>query len=134
MIIKHEKDHTNLINYRQIALTSVISKVPERILNDRLLEYLIMNNILTSVHCGCRKNRSIVDHLVRLETSISQFFAEKHCISIFYDIEKVYDTTWRCRVVRNTGLRSRFPQYIENFLKIRAFLVKLSQPRSRTYN
>jgi hypothetical protein len=36
-----------------------------------------------------------LDHLVRFETFIRNAFAKKeHAVSIFFDLEKAYDTTW----------------------------------------
>jgi hypothetical protein len=43
-----------------------------------------------------RQGRSTLDHLVRFETFIRNAFAKKeHAVSIFFDLEKAYDTTWK---------------------------------------
>jgi hypothetical protein len=42
------------------------------------------------------QGRSTLDHLVRFETFIRNAFAKKeHAVSIFFDLEKAYDTTWK---------------------------------------
>ena len=110
----------------------------ERIMNNRLLEYLEMNNILTHVQCGCRKRRSTEDHVIRSETAVREAVASKqHCISIFYDIEKAYDTTWKYGILKDMHrirLRGRLPQFIVQFFQNRTFQVKIGCTLSEMYN
>ena len=55
-----------------------------------------MNKCLSNIQCGCRKERSPIDHLVRMENEVRKAFAlNEHVISIYFDLEKAYDTTWR---------------------------------------
>ena len=68
----------------------------ERLINKRIIEFIQINNSLNNVQCGCRKRRSTVDHLVRLESTIRKVFAHReHFISIFFNQENAYDMTWR---------------------------------------
>jgi len=73
-IPKPDKDHSNPLNYRPIALTSCVCKTMERMVNDRLVWFLETNNLLTDIQCGFRKQRSTIDHLVRLESFIRNGF------------------------------------------------------------
>ena len=42
------------------------------------------------------KNRSTADHLVHFDIYIRNAFAKKeHVLSIFFDLEKAYNTTWK---------------------------------------
>ena len=61
---KPNKDHTNPINYRPIALTSCLCKTIERMINSRLNFYLKSNKIILEHQYGFRKNRSTTDQLV----------------------------------------------------------------------
>jgi len=98
--------------------------------NDRLVWYLESNKLLTSVQCGFRKCRSSTDHLVRLETFVREAFVQRqHCVAVFFDLEKAYDTTWKYGVMKDlhdAGLRGRLPLFIEGFLSDRQFQVRLS--------
>ena len=67
-IPKPGKNHTDPTNYRPIALTSCLCKLFEKKINRRLIEFLENNKLLTRLQCGFRKNRSAIDHLIRLET------------------------------------------------------------------
>lgn len=46
------------------------------------------------------------------------FVAKKHLVSIFFDLEKAHDTTWRHPIPQDlftTGLRGNLPMFTENF-------------------
>ena len=95
-IPKPDEDHTDPSNYRPIALTSCVCKRMERMINDRLTWFLESNNIITNFQSGFRHQRSTNDHLVRLETFKREAFIKKeHLVSVFFDLEKAYDTTWK---------------------------------------
>ena len=128
-IPKPGKDPTNPTNYRSIALTSCICKTMERMINRRHVWYLESNKLLTSVQCGFRPRRSTVDHLVRFETFFREAFIHKqHLVSVFFDLEKVYDTTWKYMIMKDLhgfGLRGRLPKFISIFLHDRSFKVRV---------
>lgn len=71
------------------------------------------------------ENRSAIDQLVQLETFIQNAFIKKeHLTAIFFDLEKVYATTWRYGIMKDLkslGLKARLPQFINNFLTDRNF-------------
>ena len=93
-IHKPGKNHSNSSHYRPIALTSCICKLFERMINERLIDYLERNKILAHIQCGGRQNRSTPDHLVRMENEVRKAYAlNEHLISIYFDLEKAYDTT-----------------------------------------
>ena len=106
-------------------------------INDRLVWYLENNDILTDIQCGFRKHRSTIDHLVRLESFIRDAFLNKQeVVSIFFDLEKAYDTTWKYGILRDlhgAGLRGRMPLFISNFLENRNFRVRLGSTISEPF-
>ena len=133
-IPKPGKDTSNPENYRPIALTSCLCKTFERIINNRLIWYLETNKLFSNSQCGYRKNRSCIDHITSLETFIREAFLQKqHVTTVFFDLEKAYDTTWRYGILQdlhNLGLRGRLPQFIKNFLTNRSFQVKIGSTKS----
>ena len=60
------------------------------------------NNLISGNQTGFRKNYSTNDHLVRLESFIRDAFIKKeHCVAIFSDLEKAYDTTWKYGIMKD---------------------------------
>jgi len=136
-IPKPGKNHSSPYNYRPISLTSCVCKVMEHMINERLTDYLEMHKYLTPVQCGCRRNRSTLDHLVRLESEVRRgFVRNEHVISIFFDLEKAYDMTWRYGILADmheAGLRGSLPKFIAKFLRRRNFRVLVDDHLSDTY-
>ena len=71
-------------------------------INDRLTWFLESNNIITNFQSGFRHQRSTNDHLVRLETfNREAFIKNEHLVSVFFDLEKAYDTTWKYGIMKD---------------------------------
>jgi len=135
---KPGKDTSDPSNYCPTALTSCICKVMERMINSRLVLYLERNKLISPMQCGFRKQRSTIDHLVRLESFVREAFAQRqHAVGVFFDLEKAYESMWKFGITRdlhNAGLRGRLPLFIESFLKNRQFHVRLGSSYSDLFD
>ena len=96
------------------------------------------NNIITNFQSEFRHQRSTNDHLVRLETFIREAFIKKeHLVSVFFHLEKAYDTTWKYGIMKDVhfiGLKGRLPLFLQNFLTDREFKVKVGSTLSELHN
>ena len=137
-IPKPGKDHGEPTNYRPITLTSCICKTLERMINTRLVWYLEFNNLISPIQSGFRSERSTNDILVSLETFIRDTFVKKeHVVAVFFDLEKVYDTTWKYGILRDLhefGVKGRLAYFVESFLanrsiEVRVYLIRLGYLR-----
>jgi ribonuclease HI len=136
-ILKPYKDPANPLSYRPIALTSCLSKILEKMISTRLTYYLETNNCLSVYQSGFRRGRSTVDNIMQLENNIRNAFVRRnHLVSIFFDIEKAYDRTWRYGILRqlyNFNLMGNLPIFIENFLSLRNFKVRIGNTYSDVF-
>ena len=137
-IPKPGKDHEEPSNYRPIALTSCLCKTLERMINKRLVWYLESNDLISPIQSGFRSGRSTNDHLIRLETFIRDAFVNReHVVSVFFDLEKAYDTTWRYGILKDLhdlGLRGRLPVFIRSFLEDHTMQVRVGSTLSDFYD
>ncbi|GFX13664.1 probable RNA-directed DNA polymerase from transposon X-element [Trichonephila clavipes] len=118
-ILKPGKDPKNPLSYRPIALTSCLCKTLERMVNARLVYQLEKNKCIPLFQSGFRKGRSTLDNIITLENKIRNAFVRRnHLVSIFFDIEKAYDRTWRYGILRTLfdfGFRGNLPTFIQHF-------------------
>ena len=137
-ILKEGKNPLSPDSYRPIALTSCICKLLEKILNKRLMWYLIKNNLIDRVQCGFQKLKSTLDNLAGLEKEIHNAFVKKQfLLAIFFDLEKAYDTCWRHLILQELhsfGMRGKLPLLIMDFLKDRIFKVRIGNTYSKEFS
>ena len=126
-IPKPGKDASDPADYHPIALTSCLCKTLERMVNDRLVWFLEKNNLIVDVQSRFRRQRGTINHLVRFETFVREAFINRqHVVSVFFDLESAYDTTWTYGILKDLhdfGLLGRLALFISAFLDKRFFCV-----------
>ena len=136
-IPKPGKDHSDPGNFRPIALTSRLCKMMERMINARLMWSLESQGLLSEKQCSFRKNHSTLDLLIRFETFIRNAFIKKeHVLTIFFDFEKAYNTTWKHSILADLwdlGFRGHLPRFIQSFLSERSFRVRVGSTLSELH-
>ena len=91
LIKKGEKLNPN--NYRPISLLSCFNKLFEKLLCKRLVQFLERNQILFNYQYGFRKLHSTTLALIEFTDTIIRFLDDdNHCISVFIDLTKAFDT------------------------------------------
>ena len=82
-----------LTNYRPISLLNVFSKIFEKVIKTRLLNYLEENNLLPAHQFGFRKGLGTEDALAYLTNEIyNNLDKRKKTIGIFLDLSKAFDS------------------------------------------
>ena len=80
-------------NYRPISLLSCFSKNFEKIACIRLSIFLENNKLLSDNQFGFRSNHSTVHPMLKFMNHVSNALnKKKHCIAIFCDLRKAFDT------------------------------------------
>lgn len=139
-VLKPGKNKKDTSNYRPIAMSNILSKILQKMVNKRLTWVLESKNIIHNSQNGFRSNRSTTDSIINLTEEIQKAFKRKQeLIAVFLDIEKAYDTTWKQYILQQLkrhGINGNMFYFIQNFLKNRKFEVKvnghLSQERNQT--
>ena len=87
------KDPALFSNYRPISLLPFFSKILERLMHNRLYNFLTEHNILAMNQFGFRKNYSTFLELMALVDNISKKIDEgNYSIGIVLDLSKAFDT------------------------------------------
>ena len=86
-------DISNLSNYRPISVLSCFSKILERIMYNRLYQYLTENKILYHKQFGFQTGHSTEHAIVQLVDQILESFEHnKYTLGVFIDLSKALDT------------------------------------------
>ena len=124
-----QKTATSLIDYRPIAITSLISKTMETIITKQLLTFLETNNLLSDHQYGFRKARSTGDLLacaVHVWSSALESSGESRVISL--DISKAFDRVWHMGLLAKLpmfGLNQALINWNGSFLSDRSIAVRV---------
>ena len=89
-------DKQDMNNYRGITLLSVVGKLHNRIINNRLVQIFDVGNVLHESQNGFRLRRNCVDHILTLsQLVLGRKKQRQRTYCFFLDIRKAYDTVWR---------------------------------------
>jgi Reverse transcriptase (RNA-dependent DNA polymerase) len=115
----HKKgDRQNMDNYRGISLLSVVGKVYNKIISNRLTIKFDLGNKLHEAQNGFRRNRGCPDHVLTLSQILlgrKKQGLQTHCF--FLDIKKAYDSVWRNGLwhrLWQMGIRGKMWRVIKN--------------------
>ena len=79
-------------NYRPISLTSVVCKLLENILRDKIVKYLEKNKLISDTQHGFRNKRSCLTNLLDFFYDIMNIYDETKSVDIVYlDFQKAFD-------------------------------------------
>lgn len=135
-IIKQNKQKTDPNNFRPISITCILSKIFEKMVNNRLSWILEERQLLDRFQFGFRKKMSVLDaHVVLSSEILNAFINKESVIAIFFDIHKAYDRIWHVSILRQLhkwGLKGHLPRFIQGFLKNRLMQVRVQECYSTT--
>lgn len=128
-------------NYRPISILSALSKVMEKLINSRLVNYLTKYKIIATNQYGFKKGVSAEDAIIDLTQLVSKKLDEpQKCTSIFLDLKKAFDTVsvpTLLQKLERIGIRGRPFELFRDYLQNRKLVVKidscLSDEQSVTY-
>ena len=129
----NEKNKFN--NYRAIAVLSCFSKLLEKLMNKRLINFIEKNKILSKHQYGFRQNRSTEFAIIELLDKITRAIDKgEYTIGIFLDLCKAFDTINQRILIKKLeyyGIRGISQQWFQDYLTNRKQIVKYNQVRSK---
>jgi hypothetical protein len=89
----YKKGHIHDVqNYRPISMLSVFSELLEKLMYNRLISFVVKNNILNGTQNGFRENKSTDTASQTFIESIQEALDKGlHATGLFFDLSKAYD-------------------------------------------
>ena len=130
--------HTSLNNYRPISLLSIFNKLLEKLMYNRLINFIQKNNILYEKQFGFRAYHS-TDHAILSIIDKIQLAVEERNYScgIFLDFSKAFDTVDHNILVKKLeqyGIRGIAKEWFASYLSNRQQFVSLNNIKSDLYS
>lgn len=127
-------DKGDVENYRPVSLTSLVCKVLEAFIKDKIVEYLDENEIIKETQHGFRKGRSCLTNLLEfLDVATESFDRGKQLDVSYLDFSKAFDKVPHKRLglqLKNHGIRGNILKWVETWLSGRQQRVILNGTKS----
>ena len=137
LLYKNKGSKNDFGNYRGLALQSNICKLFTRIMNNRLMEWLKDEQIISDTQAGFQKGRSCTEQLNAVnDCIITQWEKGQPLYALFYDCAKAYDTVDRASLLLklwNYGIRGRMWRMIDTLYTNTKASISHNQHRSLIY-
>jgi ribonuclease P/MRP protein subunit RPP40 len=121
---------TSPANYRPVSLTSVVCKVMETLVKEKVLEHLERQKVVCDRQHGFTRGRSCLTNLLEAFNEWTQALDEGYGLDVVYlDYRKAFDTVPHKRLIdkiRKYGVTGKLLRWIEDFLSGRKTRVKVN--------
>lgn len=116
-------DKTNLQNYRRISLTSVLSKILETVVANKMSDHLEKHDLIRKTQHGFIKGRSCLTILLSFYSRVYEAIDEGGSYDIVYlDFSKAFDRVPHKRLfikIKNHGIGGTVLKWIESWISVR---------------
>ena len=128
-VFKNVGERSTAENYCPISLLSVVSKVFEKLVNNRLVDLLEKCGLFSNFQYGFRSSRSTTDLLTIASDRIARAFIVSGATrAVALDISKAFDRAWHAGLLhkpRSYGISGQIFGIISSFLSNRQLQVVL---------
>ena len=94
-VFKNVGERSSAKNYRPVSLLSVVSKVFEKLVNNRIVDHLEKCGLFSDFEYGFRSSRSTADLLTVVSDRIARAFNRSGATrAVALDISKAFDRVW----------------------------------------
>ena len=135
---KNVGERSTAKNYRPVSLLSVVSKVFEKLVNNRIVDHLEKCGLFSDFKYGFRSSRSAADLLAVVSDKITRSFNRSGATrAVALDISKAFDNVWHAGLLykpRSYGISAHILCLISSFLSNRCFWIVLDVKSSQEYS
>ena len=125
-------------NYRPISLTSVVCKILETLIRDKLVKHLEENKLIKDSQHGFRFKRSCLTNLLDFFYDVLNQYDESKAVDIIYlDFQKAFDKVPHKRLLlklKSHGIQGSILNWVENWLNNRKQRVVINGKASEWTN
>ena len=137
-VFKNVRERSTAKNYSPVSLLSVVSKVFEKLVNNRILDHLEKCSLFSDFQYGFRSSRSTADLLTDDESDrIARAFNRSGATqAVALDISKAFDRVWHAGLLhklKSYGISGEIFGLISSFLSNRRLRVVLDGKSSQEY-
>ena len=136
-VFKNVGERSTTKNYCPVSLLSVVSKVFEKLVNNRIVDHLEKCGLFSDFQYGFRSSRSTADLLTVVSDRIARAFNRSGATrAVALDISKAFDRVWHAGLLhklKSYGISGQIFGLISSFLSNRQFPVVLDGKSSQEY-
>ena len=136
-VFKNVGERSTAKNYRPVSLLSVVSKVFEKLVNNRIVDHLEKCGLFSDFQYGFRSSQSTADLLTVVSDRITRAFNRSGATrAVALDISKAFDRVWHAGLLhklKSYGISGQIFSLISSFLSNRGLRVVLDGKSSQEY-
>ena len=136
-VFKNVGERSTAKNYRPVSLLSVVSKVFEKLVNNRMVDHQEKCGLFSDFQYGFRSSRSTADLLTVVSDTIAKAFNRSGATrAVALDISKTFDRFWHAgflHKLKSYGISGQIFDLISYFLSNRRLQVVLDGKSSQEY-
>ena len=116
----HKKNDKQLVNnYRPISLLPIFGKIFEKIIFNKIYNFLLEGNLLNPNQSGFRSSDSCINQLLAITHEIFDCNPSLEVRSVFLDISEAFDKVWHEGLLyklKSMGISGQLYNLLENYL------------------
>ena len=104
-VFKNVGERSTAINHLPVSLLSVLRKVFEKLVNNRIVDHLEKFGLFSDFHCGFKSSWSTANILTALSDRIARAFNRSGFTrAVTLDISKAFDRVWHAGLLHKLKL------------------------------
>ena len=132
--IHKNKSHKIISNFRPISVLSFISKILEKLMKTRAMNFIDTHDLFYDKQFGFRTGYSTTDAILELVDSCTTSLDNKlYTIAVFLDLSKAFDTVNKnimLNKLERLGFRGAINSWFDSYLSDRQMFVQINDSKS----